>query len=57
MDQPNNPTRPPPAAWIEALERARADVSAKRTIPALPLLAELETALTERLAKKTADAG
>jgi predicted transcriptional regulator len=56
MDQQHDTPQPPPAAWIEALERGRADAAAGRTVPVEPFLADLEAALTARLAKKATDA-
>ena len=33
IDTPDDAPRPPPAGWLEALERSEADLAAGRTVP------------------------
>ena len=59
MDQNHDTPRPPPAGWLEAIERGEADLAAGRTVPASSVLAELmadNERMSARLAKKATDA-
>ena len=56
MDQHHGNTQPPPAEWVEALERSRADLAAGRTVPLDAFLARMDARIAEAEARQAAKA-
>ena len=54
MDQDNDISRPPPAGWLEALERSEADLAAGRTVPLEPVLERMRDSIKRMEARRTA---
>jgi hypothetical protein len=58
-DNMDDTPRPPPAHWLEALERSEADLAAGRTVPLEPVLARMRESIVrmeERQATQDAKA-
>ncbi len=56
MDQHHGNTQPPPADWVEALERSRADLAAGRTVSLDAFLARIDSRIAEAEARPVAKA-
>lgn len=52
LDDLDDTPRPPPAGWLEALERSEADLAAGRTVPWLEVRARLLATLAEMEAEQ-----
>jgi len=54
MDHHNDTPRPPPAGWLEALERSEADLAAGRTVPLEPALERMRDSIKRMEARRAA---
>jgi len=54
MDHDNDTPRPPPADWLESLERSEADLAAGRTVPLEPVLERMRDSIKRMEARRAA---
>ena len=54
IDTPDDAPRPPPAGWLEALERSEADLAAGRVVPGEVVMERLRRTIAEMEAEQHA---